>query len=108
MEVFCLLFFLYHVQLWTAYAEASTGQIMQCAYENQAEKYTNQRNRELFISERGLNFKLFLTLPIYRKNLGLIKSYNRRYLAVKMIFLEFKFNFKSLNFIRVYLIYNLL
>lgn len=72
----------YHVQLWTAYAEAATGQIMQCAYENQAEKNTNQRNRELFISERGLNFKLFLTLPIYRKNLGLIKSYNRRYLAV--------------------------
>lgn len=80
MEVFCLLFFLYHVQLWTAYAEASTGQIMQCAYENQAEKY--QRNRELFISEWGLNFKLFLTLPIYRKNLGLIKSFNRRYLVL--------------------------
>lgn len=68
------------MQLWTAYAEASTGQIMQCAYENQAEKY--QRNRKLFISERGLNFKLFLTLPIYRKNLGLIKSYNRKSLAV--------------------------
>lgn len=56
IEVFCLLFFLPCAIMDNIHMRKRLQgtQIMQCAYENQEEKY--HRNRELFISEHGCRF----------------------------------------------------